>query len=365
MQGDTGYEYKEITIYDIAREAGVSPATVSRAMSGSANVRKEKKDRILELVEKYHFQPNALAKGLSDARSKIIGILVSDIRNPYYAEVFVSCEQAARRVGYTTILSNSMNDKSRELRMIDRLKRQRVDAIIIIGGQVDEITSKMEYVAHINQVMATTPIIVTGRLDGTRCPSVRIDSMKAMELLMSHLLGLGHEKIALVGGKVSVLASYEKVIQYKQMMAEARLPYEPEWISEDGDYNVDNGYEQMNRLFEIRKVPTAVIAINDFAAAGVLRSIQEHGLHVPEDISVVSYDNTYISEILNPSLTTIDYNYAEFGRILVQTCIQTLEENGGSLLQTVTPRLVIRKSTGPAPEKAGQEKDTKGLETDI
>lgn len=349
QQGAKTNENKEITIYDIAREAGVSPATVSRVLSSSANVRQEKKQRVQELIDKYQFRPNAFARGLADTKSRIIGILAADIRNPYYAELFASCEMAAAEAGYSAILCNSMNNWDNEGVLLDRLKEHRVDAVIQMGGNVDSIVSNIEYVEKVNQLMKTTPVVVTGRLDGTKCRAVRIDSMKAMELLMDHLLNLGHRHIALVGGDINVLSTYEKVTQYRQMLVSAHIPYDPEIVTLNGSYSLEHGYEEMNRLLDMKKKLTAVVAINDFTAAGVVRCLEEHGIRVPEDISVVSYDNTYIAEITFPGLTTVDYNYDEFGRRLVEAAIQAAEGVQGEALQIVSPSLVVRRSSGPAP----------------
>lgn len=349
MQGQKGNENKAITIYDIAKEAGVSAATVSRALTNSARVRPDKKARILELVEKYNFKPNALAKGLSDTKSKVIGILAADVRNAYYAELFVACEEAAREAGYTVLLANTLG--VREAEMLQMLRGQQAEAIIQLGGRVDDLVSDMEYVELVNQTMSTTPVIITGKLDGTQCHMVRIDSMVTMELLMEHLLSLGHRRIALIGGTMRVLLTYEKFLQYKRILKENGIPYDPDLVIEEGDYNVDSGYDLMNRMLDKGVKLTAVIAVNDPVAAGVMRSIKEHGYRIPEDISVVSCDNTYITELLIPRLTSVDYNYEEFGRKLVETAVAVIEGKEVDYLKPITPRLVIRESSGPAKEE--------------
>lgn len=356
MQTSKGNEgSKVITIYDIAKEAGISAATVSRVLTKSANVRPEKKEKVMELVRKYNFKPNALAKGLADTKSKVIGILTADVRNPYYAELFVACEQAARKAGYSVLLFNTMGELEMEKQMLERLQAQQVDAIIQMGGRVDDLISNMEYVELVNQVMASVPVVVTGKLEGTQCSMVRIDSMAAMDLLMNHLVGLGHERIAFLGGRMDVLSTYEKILRYKLILKEHNLSYDPELVMEGGydekdGYNEKCGYELMNRLFDKKIRVTAVIAVNDFAAAGIMRSILEHGLKIPQDISLVSFDNTYIADLMIPRLTSTDYDYEEFGKALVNRAIE--EINGGERRQliTVTPSLVKRESSGAAPK---------------
>lgn len=344
-----GSESRAITIYDIAKEAGVSPATVSRVLTNSANVKQEKREKVEMLIAKYNFKPNALAKGLANTKTKTIGVLAADVRNPYYASLFVACEQAAREAGYTVVLYNSLGKTENEVELLGKLLEQKVDAIIQLGGRVDDLVSNIEYVEIVNQIMSTIPVIVTGKLDGTRCHAVRIDSMKAMELLMDHLLDLGHQKIALLGGRKDVLATFEKYQMYKQILRENQIAFDPELTADDGGYNFETGYQQMNEMLAKRTDMTAVIAINDFTAMGVMKSLNEHKIRIPQDISVVSYDNTYMAQMAVPSLTSIDYNFEEYGRKLIDTSIAMIEGRKKDTLRMVTPNLIVRESSGPAP----------------
>lgn len=349
MQEQNNNENKVITIYDIAREAGVSPATVSRVLTNNVNVRQEKRDKVLYLVRKYNFRPNALARSLSDTRSRVIGILVADIQNPYYAELFVACERAAHEAGYTVLLTNSAGDPQREGELMEMMQGQRVDAFIQMGGSVDALFSEKDYMERLSQAMNHIPVVVTGKVEGMDSHMVRIDSAHAMKLLMDHLTGLGHRRIALIGGRMDVLGTYEKFLQYQKCLQEHRIVFDPALVAEDGNYDMESGYRLMNRMFEKQVEPTAVIAVNDFAAAGVVRSIMEHGKRIPEDISVVGYDNTYIAQMMTPPLTSIDYDYEEYGRLLIRTAVQTIEGKETDRLQTVMPRLVVRGSSGAAP----------------
>ena len=339
---------KSITIYDIAKEAGVSPATVSRVLTNSARVRPEKKQKIQELIEKYNFTPNAMARGLSDTRSRVIGIIAADVRNPFYSEVFVACELAARRLGYTVLLCNSLGEAGLERQQLEKLQEQRVDAVIQMGGRVDDLVSNLEYVELVNAMPERIPMVINGKLDGTQCFQVQIDARKTMDLLMEHLIGLGHREIALVGGRADVLSTFEKIQRYKQLLKQNQIPFRPELVQEAGHYNDAGAYAEMNRMLDAGIVPTAVIAINDYSAAGIARSLTEHGYRIPEDISLVSYDNTYIAEMLIPKLTSIDYDYGNLGRKLVETAIGALEGKEIPKLQMLEPTLVVRESSGPA-----------------
>ena len=250
MSTDRAPEGKNITIYDIAKEAGVSAATVSRVLTNNAKVRPEKMERILQLIEKYQFKPNAMARGLSDTKSKIIGIIAADVRNPFYAQVFVACELAARKRGYTVLLCNSLGDGEQELRLMEKLHEQRVDAVIQLGGRVDDFESDEEYVRQVNRLLKTVPLVVTGKLDGALCYRVQIDAEETMELLMEHLLSLGHREIALVGGRMDVMSTRTKVLKYQQILKERGIPFYPELVITDGSYDDVTAYRQMNEMLE-------------------------------------------------------------------------------------------------------------------
>lgn len=339
-------ENRVLTIYDIAKEAGVSAATVSRVLTSSANVRPEKKEKVLQLIEKYNFRPNALARRLSDTRSKTIGIIAADIRNPYYAQMFVACEVAADKAGYTILLCNSFGEKEKEFEQLEKLQEQRVDAIIQFGGAIDDLVSNVKYVEQVKRLLNSIPIIITGKLDATDCHVVQIDSVKTMDLLMEHLIGLGHRDIALVGGRKDVFSTYEKIERYKQILQENQIDYREQMIGTTDSYDNESAYRKMNEMFDQGVKPTAVIAINDFSAAGIMRSILEHGYRIPEDISLVSHDNTYITELLQPKLTSIDYNYERYGEVLIDTAIAAVEGKDIPKQQLVFPTLVVRESSG-------------------
>ncbi len=339
---------RELTIYDIAAEAGVSASTVSRVLTNSARVNEDKKIRVLEIIDKYNFKPNTFAKGLIDAKSRTIGILMADIRDPYYASMFIACEQAARKENYSVTLYNFLGDAELEECLLRKLQEQRVDAAILLGGRDDGLNTDITYVETINSALSTIPTVITGRLDGTDCNMVRIDHMRSMDLLMDHLLSLGHSRIAVLGGRMEVLSTFEKVVRFKQILKQNRLVFEPDLIGQNGMYDIDSGYAHMNRIFEKGLAPTAVIAVNDHAALGILQSLREHGLNIPEDISVVSCDNTYLAKSSYPKLTSIDYNDTAYGDLLVRTAIRRIDRQPVERLQLVDPALIIRESSGKA-----------------
>ena len=334
-----------ISIYTIAREAGVSPATVSRVLNGSAKVSEEKRIRVQSLIEKYSFTPNALARGLSNVETKVIGLMVSDIRNPFYATLVVECEKAANERGYLMMLCNSLGSNEMELYYLEKFNSQQVDAVIQIGGKVDELISDTGYVEHVNKIASSMPVLINGKLDGADCYQVNIDEGQAMELLISFLIRNGHRDIALLGGRDNVKSTVDKRLRYRQMLWKYGIPVNEEYIIDGDSYDIESGSEAMRQFIrEDHPMPTVIIAINDFTAVGVVRTLREAGYQIPEDISVVSFDNTYIAETCMPRLTCVGYDYRMFGRLLVDTAVCAIHGEEPPRVQMVKSRLVIRDS---------------------
>ncbi|MDR0399362.1 MAG: LacI family transcriptional regulator [Treponema sp.] len=334
-----------LTIYDIAREAGVSPATVSRVLTRKARVSPAKRGAVERVIEKYDFRPNALARGLSTS-TRVLGLMTADIRNPYYATLAVECEKAANREGYTVLLCNALGDKALEDAHLEKFYAQRVEAIIQIGCRVDDLVSDPAYAEHINRIARTIPFITTGKMDGADCYSLRIDDGAAMKMVLDHLVALGHREIAFFGGEKRVKSTYDKWQQYIYLLGAHGLSLRDEYIQE-GNYSESGGCACLKRLLDCPKIPTAAIAVNDYSAVGALRAAREQGLSIPQDMSLISFDNTYLSEVVFPKLTTVDYNYPDYGAWLVDMAIRTARGEAIPRLQFLRPRLVIRDSCGP------------------
>ena len=339
-------EKETISIYTIAREAGVSPATVSRVLTGNARVSEEKRQRVQELIRKYDFRPNALARGLGWAETRVIGVLVSDIRNPFYATLAVECEKEANRRGYTLMLCNSLGSNALERSYLEKFYEQRVDAIIQVGGKVDELVSDPEYVEAINRVANTTPVLITGRLDGADCYQVNIDEGQSMERMMEYLIENGHRQIALLGGREDVKSTLDKRQRYRQMLRKYKIQVREDYIVDGGSYDIEGGCRAMEQFLESGcPLPTAIIAINDFTAVGVIRSLRQKGIRIPEDVSVASFDNTYITEVCMPRLTCVGYDYKTFGKVLIDTAIAAIRgEEAPMRIQMVRSILTVRDS---------------------
>jgi DNA-binding LacI/PurR family transcriptional regulator len=335
-----------MTIYNIAKEANVSPATVSRVLTGNAGVSDIKRAAVQQVINKYDFKPNAAAQSLHTG-VKILGIMVEDIRNPYNAALEVECEKAANRLGYTILLCNVFGDAEVFKANIENLYAHRVGAIIQIVGILDYLVSNTKYRDLVLRIAKTIPLVSTGechsfppRAKGFY--SLRIDESVGMKQVLDYLVSLGHRKIAYIGSYNTWLKNqtherYRAFIEYHKSLD----------ISLRNEYLVDitkDRKQTILRLLRDKNRPSAVVVKYDYIAVEVIEAIRETGLSIPRDISLVSFDNTFITETVYPKLTSVEYDYQEFGRLLVENAIAA---SGGKKLpkvQFIVPHLVVRDS---------------------
>lgn len=337
----------EVNIYQIAREADVSPATVSRVMTGSARVSDEKKRRVQEIIRKYDYRPNALAQGLTTTRTRNVGIVAADIENPYYTRIITRISRELEAEGYNAVIYDAMNRYDLEVKCLQRMVDTRADALILMGGKSDEQQTDPDYADLINRISDNIPIVTTGKVDGARVYQVCIDEMSGVDLAMEHLFSRGHRHIALIGGHGSVRSTFEKRTRYRSVLKARGITYRERYIM-DSDYDIAGGYKCMNELFHSnigRTMPTAVMAINDFSAVGVEHAIRERGLRIPEDIAVLSFDNTFIAESIMPRLTAVGYAYDDFGQKLAATAVALAGDKEVPAYQLIPSKLFVREST--------------------
>lgn len=335
---------KQVTIYDIAREAGVSAATVSRILANSAGVKPEKRQRVMELVEKYHFRPNAMAKGLSKSRSRLIGMLCPDVRNPFYANVFAACEQAAYEAGYTLVLNSTFAQVEKEIAFMQRMVEQRVDSLIICGGVVDWRPLPENFVNTLRQCLEQLPVVIVGEAEEIACHQIALDQEGGMRQAVQHLAALGHERIAFLHGHPYIYQTQAKIRAFRQCMAELNLPLPDDYVLYGGAFDQVDGFHGMNRLMALPQPPTAVIATNDMMCVGALQAINRMGYSVPEDFSLMGFDDVYLTELTQPHLSSIHLDYDAYGKLMVDTAIRALDRSLPAEKQSFPVTLAIKES---------------------
>ncbi len=327
------------TIKDVARRAGVSTSTVSRALSGKIPVDQATKERVLQAVMDLNYHPNALAKGLKEGKTGTLGLVIPNIRNPIFPAVARGVEDAARRQGYTVVLCNTDEDVAREREYVDKLRKMWVDGILFATTGKDS--------HHIQALKESGfPVVLLIRHLEEDMDTVIIDNEHAAYEAVSYLVKTGHKRIAMIYGDPEMPLYRRRYDGYIRALKDAGLPALEELIVVDSTEK-SNGYEAMSRLLHGQELPDAVFAMSDPKAMGVIRAIKDRGYRVPEDISVIGFDDLEISEILEPPLSTVSQPLYEMGVAAADRLIQRI------LGDTQTPvgaiwmntRLVIRKST--------------------
>jgi len=327
-----------VTIEDVAREAGVSRSLVSLVMRGSSKVSEERRRRVLEAAALLSYRPNAMARGLASRRTRTVGVLLNELHNPFYAEIMDGIEEVAAEHEYRVLIGTGGRRSSGEKATLEAFLELRADGVLLVGPRLPT----REIVA----VAEATAVVVVAR--GIRSPfvdSITNDERAGARLVVGHLVELGHQTIAHVDGGAGAGARARRA-GYEQAMRDYRLARNIRVIP--GDYTDDAGVRAAARLLESGRLPTAVFAANDFVAAGLIDRLEEAGLRIPADLSVVGCDNTYLAALHHMSLTTIDQPRPDMGRQAMELLVERMERRRTSPVHTlVTPSLVVRKSTAP------------------
>lgn len=326
------------SIKDVARAAGVSVSTVSHVINKTRFVSPETTIAVQKIVDDLGFQPSYLARALKSKRTQTIGMLVTSSTNPFFAEIVSGVEEGCYRNGYSLILGNSGESPGRQLSYLDTLTRRRIDAIVIMTASRDaDFQSQLDHRVTIPRVVLDSEPIQNGCAIGD-------DSVTGGYLATEYLIRQGHKKIGCLTGPNHHPRSNERLIGYKKAMNTAGLPINDNWIIA-AELTAQKGHGAATQLLGLKDRPTALFAFNDLMAAGAYRAIQESNLSIPNDISIIGYDDIEIASYLYPALTTIRQPGFELGLEAADILIKHLE-NGIKLPQQVrkTPELIVRSS---------------------
>jgi LacI family transcriptional regulator len=335
---------KPITIYDVARLADVSTSTVSRVINGK-RVDEAMTRRVQQAIRDTGFQPNQLARGLYTQQSRMLGCVLPDISNPFFATLFMTIERQALDHGYTLLLSNSLDDLKVEAQNLRIMSERQVDAIILTGGRINEIDPEPALLADTERIQQRTPLVmVNGELPGIECARVQVDEVQGVREVARHLLGLGHRRLAMLGGLANVRATGQKRTALQEELD--RVGAGPCWFY-DSAYTLQDGAQAMRTMLELPpgERPTAVLGINDPVAVGAAHAAIAAGLRIPHDLSVTGFDDTPLAAVFSPPLTTVSHRYEELAALVLKAAFKAIE--GCPQHYTLPPRLVVRASTAP------------------
>lgn len=331
---------RQPTILDVAERAGVSKSLVSLVMRGAPNVSGASRDAVLVAAAELGYRPNAAARSLAAQRSGVVGCVLSDLHNPFFADVVDGVQEEAASTGYRILVSPGFLDGAREQVAVETLLQLRVDALILIGSVMR--------LAELAEAASSIPVVLIGH---DRAPAglhvVCSDDVAGAEAVVDHLVGLAHRRIAHIhaaegAGGTARRRGYTRAMRRHGLAAQVQVV--------KGAFTSEGGAKGMRRLLSGEHLPTAVFVANDLAATGALDEIDAAGLRVPEDISVVGYDDLTWSAMERISLTTVAQPRAELGRLSVRLALSERRAAGtGPTRIVLPPRLVVRSTSGPPP----------------
>jgi LacI family transcriptional regulator len=331
------------TINDVAKAAGVSIATVSRVLNGSPRVSDEARDRVWAAAAQLDYWPNAAARSLTTRRSHALGVLLPDLYGEFFSEVIRGIDQAAREAKLQVLISSSHADTETVLSAA-RAMRGRIDGLIVMAPDQGSIEP-------IHQIARRFPVLLLNprtRIEG--CSTVSISNFESARLLVEHLLGLGHKRIAIIHGPKENVDAEERSRGYHVALERAGLPVPTEFELR-GDFTEASGLGCEKTLLRLSPRPTAVFATNDAMAIGLLSALVRDHVRVPEDIAIVGFDDIGISRFTSPPLTTIHVDAYELGKRSVHLLLQAISAESGWTRQdeVLAAPLVVRRSCGSVP----------------
>lgn len=329
------------TITDVARRAGVSKSLVSLVMRGADHVSPERRQAVNKAAAELGYRPNAMARSLVQRRTHLVGVMVSDLHNPFFADVVAGIQEQAARTGYKVLVNSGNRAAAREADAMETLLQLRADGIILGSPVLDDEV--------IGRASREVPIVLVGReAHGPAVDSVTNDDRAGAEVAVEHCVSLGHRRIAHIDGGHGAGAPARRH-GYEAAMKRLGLGDLVSVVS--GTYTEEGGHTGCLLLLAQKPRPTAIFAANDLAAIGALNAIEESGLKVPDDVSLVGYDNTSLAALRHISLTTIHQPRLEMGQLALSTLLERIDQDREEPRRVVlSPSLVVRASTAPPRE---------------
>jgi len=327
-----------ITSKDVAELAGVHPSTVSRVIHNDPRISSKTKEKVFLIIKKIGYKPNAVARGLKTKRTNTLGILIPDITNPFFAEIARGVEDAASKNGFNVVLCNTDDRLRKERTYLEILREKRVDGLILGTAHIKDRSilelekEKFPY------------ILISRNTESLDKNCIIIDDIAGGIMAAEYLIKLGHQRIAHITGPLRTRSALDRLKGYQIALAKFGINYQEELLKE-GDFRIEGGYRAMKRLLKLKDPPSAIFAANDLLALGAMQVIQKEGYNIPEDFSIIGFNDIALSSFVYPPLTTIRQPMLEMGRLAVKILLKIINNQEEIQRRIIlSPKLVIRKS---------------------
>ena len=328
------------TISDVAREARVSVATISRVLNNSPRVSPETRKRVLECIERLQYEPNVLARNFRRSESRVILVLCPNFTNPYYGNIVTGIADTARKHGYSAMFCTTQGDREREKDFLDMLGTKRADGAILLATE--------NSARFLSTLAEQHPIVQCSEyFPETDIPHVAIDNYKAARHAVRYLIGLGHRRIALISSNDAYLSMTHRYQGYRDELARAGIPIDPTLVQYTGEgYHFSNGVKAVHTLLSLPERPTAAFCVSDILALGALRGAIDLGYKVPEDLAVTGFDDVEYATMFKPHITTVRMPCYDLGDSAMETLWGMMNGAPGARRSSILDfELVIRDST--------------------
>ncbi|UOF90355.1 LacI family transcriptional regulator [Fodinisporobacter ferrooxydans] len=325
---------------DVAKIANVSTATVSRVLSNNKNVSKKTKEKVLKVINQLEYKPNRLASNFRKKTSETIAVILPDIANPFFSEIVKGFRDEALENGYHLLLCDTGNSAAQEKEFVELVKERFVDGIILATARMPK--------DEIYKLSQEIPVVLACEyVESYEIPTVSIDNVSAAREATEYLIDQGHTRIGFITGPLEIILSRDRVKGYRQALLLREIPIH-DFLIQEGDFSVKSGYDIMTKFLANEQKPTAIFASNDEMAIGAMKACKSKGLRIPDDISIIGFDDVPISTLVEPELTTVSQPKYEIGSQAMKMLLNIIETNDLKQKQIVLPhKLMIRQTTHP------------------
>jgi LacI family transcriptional regulator len=336
-----------VTILDVAAQAGVSSGTVSRVINGDVHVRPQTRERVLQVMHDLRYSANRQARSLAGGKTDVIGLIVPDLGTAYIGEIIRGIDMELGLTGLDLILYTTHRTASKEANYVANLAQGMVDGLLLVLPR-----SPADYIEALTR-RGFPFVLVDHQGTGRTCPAVGATNWQGAYDATQYLLQLGHTRIGFITGSMDLGCSQDRLAGYRAALRDHRLPARPE-LEYEGDFLQPDGYAGGSAFLDLAEPPTAIFASNDVMAMGVMDAVRNRGLRIPDDISVVGFDNIPQSAVVFPPLTTVEQPLEQMGRAATQMLLRILKRREETMGRMELPtQLVVRSSSSAAGGRAG------------